>query len=142
MAPALAGRGALNAMEPAARRLLFTGSRFWSDRALVRRVLADYLARHPLAVDATLVLVHGAARGMDSSVHAVALELGLKPEPHPAEDFGPWPQCGPLRNQHMVDLGAEWCFGFPSPRLRSGTRDCLARAKRAGIPTSRHPVPR
>lgn len=32
----------------------------------------------------------------------------------------------------MVDLGADLCLAFPLPDSR-GTKDCMARAKKAGI---------
>ncbi|MFE3052289.1 SLOG family protein [Nocardia sp. NPDC059239] len=42
------------------------------------------------------------------------------------------PMAGNLRNQDMVDLGADGCLGFPLPGSR-GTRDCMRRARAAGI---------
>lgn len=80
------------------------------------------------------------------------LHLPVVEEPHPAD----WtatcrPQCQPhhrrtgasgrqvcpaagnYRNQLMVDLGADLGIGFPLHRS-TGTRDCMARMRRAGIP--------
>lgn len=88
---------------------------------------------------------------------------GLPTDPHPADWSGPcdpaWPGCKPghrrtrnggqfcplagfRRNQKMVDIAAAWrdrgarvlVEGFPFPGGRSGgTRDCLRRARVAGL---------
>lgn len=50
----------------------------------------------------------------------------------------PWcPSAGPLRNQYMVNLGADECLAFPLPGSR-GTWDCVRRARAAGIPVVIH----
>lgn len=57
---------------------------------------------------------------------------GLPVEAHPAD----WRSCGRaaglIRNQRMVDLGADLCLAFPLGESR-GTWDCVARARKAGI---------
>src|SRR5688572_13208175 len=57
-------------------------------------------------------------------------------ERYPADRqlFGPWPGCGPRRNQHMVNLGADLCLAYPYGVSR-GTRGCVRMAVKAGIPT-------
>jgi len=40
---------------------------------------------------------------------------------------------GPIRNQEMVDLGADVVFAFPLGESR-GTNDCIQRAVKANIP--------
>ena len=111
-------------------RILITGSREWTDRETIRRnISAVAMGRFR---DRPVVIVHGAARGADIIADSVAREFGLTPEPHPAEAHGSWPQCGPLRNQHMVNLGADICLAFPTRESR-GTWDCIKRANAAGI---------
>lgn len=45
---------------------------------------------------------------------------------------------GPIRNQAMVDAGAEMCLAFHRAISASkGTKDCARRAIAAGIPTYR-----
>lgn len=48
------------------------------------------------------------------------------------------PKAGPRRNTLMVSLGADLAVGFPLGTRWSGTRDCIAKAKRAGIITVVH----
>lgn len=51
----------------------------------------------------------------------------------------PWNElgnaAGPIRNQAMVDKGADLCIGIVTTIESVGTRDCLERARLAGIPT-------
>lgn len=121
-------------------RILITGSRRLTDPAPIRRKIIGFLAelqldpvRDPSFAHARVVIVHGAQRGADELAAKVARELGFTPEAHPAEKFGPWPQCGPKRNTHMVSLGARICFAFPCEKS-TGTWDCVMKAVRAHIP--------
>lgn len=66
-------------------------------------------------------------RRYESKVEHLALE-----EPHPA-NWSLGKVAGPLRNQEMVNAGADACFAFPTPNSR-GTYDCMARAWAKGIP--------
>lgn len=109
-------------------RILVTGSRHWTDRAVVVSALAD---QRRLLGDA--VLVHGDARGLDRLAAWVWSRWGLPVEVHPAdwERFGR--AAGHRRNAEMVKAGADVCLAFPigaSP----GTRSCAAMAQKAGIP--------
>jgi hypothetical protein len=137
-------------------RILVTGSREFGDLAAVRRTLAEVTTgrRRPHTV------VHGAARGADHLAGVAARLAGWTVEGHAAAWSAPClPDCRPgcrrtrrdgttycsaaghYRNQHMVDLGADVCVAFFQEGARnSGTRDCVARAKTAGIPV--HPYPK
>lgn len=112
------------------KRLLVTGSRDWTNKTLVEMALED--ARHFLGEDT--VLVHGGAVGADTICANVWSKWGLPVEKHPANWGKHGRAAGPIRNQEMVDLGADLCVGFvlPYPKGR-GTRDCLKRASEAGI---------
>lgn len=108
-------------------RILITGSRAWTDRAAIRRALANaggVFGAHPQEV----TIVHGGARGA---------EFGCRVEVHPAD----WPRhgkaAGHRRNAEMVALGADVCLAFPLGESR-GTRDCVRRARDAGIPVVEH----
>lgn len=108
------------------KRILVTGSRDWEDMPTIQQVLEEY---------GPGVVVHGGASGADRLASSLAVEIGWGHDPHPVtskewREIGK--RAGPLRNQRMVDLGADVCIAFP--RLDSvGTYDCAARAKRAGI---------
>lgn len=118
------------------RRVLFTGSRTWEDEIAVFHVL--YAIEQAVEYASwPMTLVHGAYPwGLDNMASRMVYGRPRPwiEEPHPAD----WPRfgraAGPIRNQLMVNLGADACFGF---RLQSsrGTTDCLTKARIAGIPT-------
>lgn len=140
-------------------RLLVTGSREWDHPDSVDQVLAHY-TREAFSLGGSLVVVHGkAAKGGDDLAAAwvkIRTRNGwpVTQDPHPAHWSAPcpdtcqpdhrqhdggreWcPMAGHRRNQQMVDLGAAACVGFHR-NGSSGTRDCLQRAKEAGIPRLR-----
>lgn len=113
------------------RRILVTGSRTWDDWETIVAALEKLWS--PDAV-----LVHGNARGADRLAAAYWISReGIPPEKHDAKwnEFGR--AAGPIRNKHMVSLGADICVAF----LRNnsvGTTDCLNQARAAGIPTVIH----
>lgn len=118
-------------------RILITGSRDIDPEAerIVRAVLSDASVR-AARVDSEVVIVHGAARGVDT---IAALYAGSMGEPHPA-DWSLGRRAGMLRNQQMVDLGAAVCLAFPR-RSSVGTWGCIRAAADAGIPVQIYPLP-
>lgn len=129
-------------------RLLVTGSRKWSDRMVVYRALNRYIAEHcqmgydyqgePVDYDKSdVTIVHGACpTGADVIADDWAIANGLDPERHPADWDKHGRAAGPIRNQEMVDLGADLCYAFLKGDSR-GTKDCARRAEKAGIPVIR-----
>ncbi|WP_030506404.1 DUF2493 domain-containing protein [Microbispora rosea] len=150
-------------------RVLITGSRSWKDLDVVRDALvqARYQANGPM------VVVHGAC---PTGADAIAdwwcrrfTHLGITRERHPADwDTCAGPKCTPthrlkrrdgstycptaghLRNQLMVDLGADVCLAFvlpctqrtcrkPKPHGSHGASDAIDRAEKAGIHVERWP---
>lgn len=129
-------------------------------RLAIRRALLtefECVARYIEPED--VIVVHGAQGhrcrgktvGGDLIAHEEAIALGMTPEPHPADWDGCVPSCRPghrkvrwdgtwycptggfRRNQDMVDTGVDVCCALPlgaSP----GTRDCMRRARAAGVP--------
>lgn len=111
-------------------RILITGSRDWTDRALIRSVLLR-LTHLP-----DPVLVHGGARGADTIAAQEFVELfgeRGRVEVHEADWFKYGQAAGPMRNAAMVKAGLDICLAFPLGESR-GTRGCMALAEKAGIP--------
>lgn len=117
-------------------RILITGSRDWSDRRAITTALFDTGMEHYAALgeepSTAPVVVHGGARGADTLAEAAARFLGWRTEKWPADWNRNGKAAGPIRNQQMVDAGADICLAFPLGESR-GTRDCMRRAEQAGI---------
>lgn len=139
--------GTLLGLKPV--RVIVTGSRALTDAALVEGALTAARCRF---APQPIVVVHGGADGADELADVLAPTLGMTIERWPADWTGPCrptcrpghrrlrqdgaeycPAAGNYRNQEMVDAGADLVIGFPVGES-TGTRDCLRRAKRAGIP--------
>ncbi|WP_100474152.1 SLOG family protein [Mycobacteroides abscessus] len=137
------------------RRVLVTGSRDWPDpKPIVSALNSQWLKAHRQGRE--LVVVQGECpSGADrfaAEWAEVREDTGLfrvKSESYPADwsrdcdercTHAPrWkhgrrycPLAGHLRNQKMVDMGADICIAFPLKDSR-GTWDCIKRARRAGI---------
>lgn len=123
-------------------RILITGSRTWSDRAVIHDALhkaadtAETSGRLDPSFD-RIVVVHGGAAGADSIAGDIARQWGLPVEVHRADWKTYGAAAGPRRNKIMVGLGADICLAFPVGDSR-GTRHCMAAAARAGIPVIDH----
>jgi YspA, cpYpsA-related SLOG family len=114
-------------------RVLVTGSRTLreSDYETVRAAIAKAAAD----LGPGVVVVHGNALGADRLADRAARALGLRTEPHSARWRTEGKAAGPLRNQRMVDLGADVCIAFLAVgRENAGTKDCMRRAEATGIP--------
>lgn len=116
-------------------RILVTGSRKLTDVALVKTALwasvmeaGSYRANDPLHV----TVVHGGANGADAIAEEYAMRIGWATEVHVADWQKHGLSAGPIRNQAMVDAGADVCLAFPVGESK-GTRDCIKRARAAGI---------
>lgn len=118
-------------------RILVTGSREWTDRAMIEEALISLtrgLSWHKVTV------IHGGARGADLIADQVAHDFDMQVEVHPADWEMHGKAAGPIRNQEMVDAGADVCVAFFHPDAQNrGTSDCAARAAKAGIPVKRYP---
>lgn len=105
-------------------RIIVTGGRDFVGYDLVFKTLLDYIHKQP-------TIVHGDARGADTLAKEIAEEFKMTVEPHAANWAEFDGQAGFVRNQEMVDLGADLVIAFPGG---NGTRDCIRRAHAAGIP--------
>jgi len=119
-------------------RILVTGSRVWPDSKEVQARIVQVIVNQPYGTH--VVVVHGdcptgadrAAREFLDDIEKQNLDY-ISQETHPADWNKHGKAAGPLRNQEMVDLGADVCLAFPLGESR-GTRDCMRRAEAAGIP--------
>jgi hypothetical protein len=139
-------------------RVLVTGSRDLTARDLVEKQLSVCLARAMHEEKVLVVVQGGCPGGADLFAHEWAGYMLMRGFPvvveghpaqnHPTQDFGPWPHCGPRRNNYMVGLGADECLGFIGPCTKRncarraphgshGASGCAAAARRAGIPVKR-----
>lgn len=114
-------------------RILITGSRDWSNRETIAKALGVALVTSKADGIPTLVL--GACpSGADAIAEEVWEDWGLQVERHPADWKRHGKAAGPIRNQQMVDLGADLCIAFRKDFSR-GTTHCANAATMAGIPT-------
>lgn len=116
-------------------RILVTGSREFSDEDLLYDTLSEIYEE---LEDSEVIVIHGAARGADSFAgrwaHMMQEEFRVFEEKHPADwdSFGK--AAGGLRNQAMIDLGADIVVAFRKADAKNiGTNDCIRRATSAGI---------
>jgi hypothetical protein len=113
-----------------AYRVLITGDRNWACLDLARRIVDRLKARHD-----AIEIIHGAAKGVDSAFHVAGINAGVGVIACPAEWETYGPAAGPMRNQRMVDAGADVCLAFHSNlKWSKGTKGCVVRALDAGIP--------
>lgn len=95
------------------------------------------LGEHILAYDTLfalgpdVTLVCGGARGADQMAIAWHNITGTPVEVFPADWKKHGRAAGPIRNQQMLDAGADLVIAFPGGR---GTADMVQRARKAGIP--------
>lgn len=136
-------------------RLLITGWRFWprSYAGIIYKHLEDFLENH-VQDGQTLVVVDGACPydGVDTYAHEwaerqKAAGLPVRSERYRAPFSTEGRAAGPRRNQLMVDLGADRYMAFPelpydpayTGPARSGTHDCIRKARAAGIVGDEYP---
>lgn len=112
-------------------RILITGSRNYSDKNKIRTVFRNVMKKFD---NDEYVLISGNARGADKLCEEVAGELGWMIERFPADWNQYGKRAGGIRNQQMVDTGADLCLAFPLGDS-IGTWDCVRRAKKSGILT-------
>jgi hypothetical protein len=116
-------------------RIIVTISRDWDDYWTVQQALANIALDFDLNFD-DITIVHGASQ-MDWFVAGIAYTFGMKLEAHPADWEMDGRRAGPMRNQEMVDSGADLCLAFIKNGSHGAT-DCAKRAERADIETRRY----
>ncbi|MFE7717537.1 SLOG family protein [Nocardia rhizosphaerihabitans] len=117
-------------------RVLVTGSRDLKDERTVIEALHELLDTAIRERRLPMVVVHGdCPTGADAVAHGWTRTIRSQyviEEAHPADWVRFGKAAGPLRNAHMVSLGADICIAFPRGESR-GTRGCMELAEAAGI---------
>jgi hypothetical protein len=128
-----------------AKRLLITGSRNWTSHKRIMIAVTNQWVKWDKPKDA-LLISGNCPTGADRIAENVWDELGLTIEFHPANWKRHGKQAGFIRNQEMVDLGADFCLAFicecvspsctiPYTHPSHGASHTVAAAERAGIQT-------
>lgn len=114
-------------------RVIVCGDRNGYTPSVVRRVLSALADDH----GASLVVLHGGARGVDQMAGAMARGLGVTVEEFPA-DWRKHPKvAGFIRNQQMLESGADLVVAFKErfdhSLRRGGTEHMVRIAQDAGV---------
>lgn len=122
-------------------RLLITGSREWRDderlEAIVGGTIINMVEGPSVPPEQRVTVVHGdCPNGADALTRAYCERVGLIQERHPA-DWSIGRHAGFLRNEEMVELGADLCLAFLTPGCK-GTVHCAAYAQAHNIRVVAH----
>jgi hypothetical protein len=121
-------------------KVIVTGSRDWTGVYATQRIhtVLEVVLALCEVLGTKLTLVHGdCPTGADRTVDDWARrrdDIGVSVTTFPADWRTLGKAAGPIRNQAMVDSGADMCIGFLKGGSR-GTSITLAMARAAGIPT-------
>lgn len=108
-------------------RILICGTRNRQPVEILRKIIDLF----PVGT----VVIHGGARGVDSTAGQVASQRGLKTEVHLAEWDIYGPGAGPKRNQQMLEAKPDIVIAVHNePGLGKGTADMVRRSRGAGLP--------
>jgi hypothetical protein len=109
-------------------RVICCGGRHYADWKHVAAVL-DHL-KEIVQDEHVLVLLEGGAPGADEECHGWAVSHGVVSESYSAQWALYGKAAGPIRNQAMLDSGADLVIAFPGGK---GTRDMVRRAEAEGV---------
>ncbi len=120
------------------KRILITGSRTWESREAIYLAIFNWVKEN-CPVQEEIIVVHGdASRGADRLAREIARSVSwAEEESHPADWESNGKAAGFIRNQDMVDLGADVCLAF----IRNGSKGAThtaGQAVKAGIPVIRY----
>lgn len=109
-------------------RVLICGSRTWN-RPFFVKTLVLWLIHYKYGADG-FVIVHGAAKGVDTYAGQFGEQYGVEVEAYPV-DWSKGAYAGPLRNTQMLDTGIDVVHAIG---YGSGTANCCKQATERGIP--------
>lgn len=114
-------------------RILITGSRYANQEHIKKGAELIYSC---VPKDQNHTIVNGGAKGFDQVANYLAQHYpNFTSETHPANWNAHGKAAGPIRNQQMVDSGADVCFAFFIEGVESrGTSHCLRATVKASIP--------
>jgi YspA, cpYpsA-related SLOG family len=113
-------------------RLLVTGSQRWTDVGVIEMALLAEVIDMPVR---GIMLVHGACpEGADLIAARFARRRGWDVEAHPADWARYGNRAGQIRNERMVNLGADVCLAFIRDQS-PGASTTVFKARRKGIRT-------
>lgn len=108
-------------------RVLVTGSRDWTNRELIWKVLINLPAN-------TTCIIQGEADGADTIAKEIARGLGMDVEGY----YANWKRygngAGPIRNKKQAEKDIDLCLAFPIGDEEGGTRKQMKLCKDMGIP--------
>lgn len=110
-------------------RVIVCGGRDYDDQRTVRAVIS--------ALNDETIVIHGGAKGADRLAEYEAARLGLDVERYPADWAKHGKAAGPIRNQAMLNAGADLVIAFPGGR---GTAHMASIARKAGVPVLEVPA--
>lgn len=114
-------------------RILVTGSRNWVDEYTIKEQLKTLWLKYKDTHTDIVLVVGDCPTGVDKIARECWEFQKLPVEVYRADWNKNGRAAGPIRNQEMVDSGADIGVAFILGESR-GTRDCLRRAMKAEIP--------
>ena len=114
-------------------RIMVTGSRGWTDDAVMGEALGYWLF-----CEVDITIIHGGARGADEMADRMARTMAIPVEVFKADwsTFGKG--AGPIRNREMLKTKPEMVLAFWDGKS-SGTRDAITAATQMRIPVHIYP---
>lgn len=112
-------------------RILITGGRDYKRESFLLSTLNIHTEDTPHVT----IVTGGCPTGADAIAKKWAEKnsSNVSLEEYPADWNKYGKAAGPIRNQHMVNLGADYCLAFPTGGR--GTAHCIKAAKESGIET-------
>lgn len=108
-------------------RVIISGWRGWTNETPIKATLKQVQQIY----GTNTILVHGDnKKGVDAIAEKIWTDMGGKTERYPADWNNHKKGAGPIRNQQMLDKGADLVILFASEQSK-GTFDMLKRAKAA-----------
>jgi hypothetical protein len=127
--PMLVAAGKERREELRPKRILFCGSRDWSN---VEKIVEQLKRFDP----ARTTIVHGAGRGADSIAAKEADEMKFTVDPFPADWDSLGKSAGPTRNKEMLESGVDEVIAFGLSKSKGGTKNTVELAQSRNIPVT------